>query len=95
MIGSSILRNSDRKFLDSYSRCSLRLFSCKTTKATANIYFQRFEVGMNKRKPFLLFERELALLVALQGKSSWKGGAGHGDVHWKDAITVSVTVDLF
>ena len=52
MIGSSILRNSDRKFLDNYSRCSLRLFSCKTTKATANIYFQRFEVSMNKRKPF-------------------------------------------
>ena len=48
MIGSSILRNSDRNFLDSYARCNLRLFSCKTTKATANIYFQKFEVGANQ-----------------------------------------------
>ena len=31
-----------------------------------------------------LFERELALLVALQGESSWKGG--WGDVHWKSLI---------
>ena len=38
----------------------------------------------NKRKP--IFERELALLVALQGESSWKGwGWGWGDIHWKDA----------
>ena len=35
----------------------------------------------------LIFERKLALLVALQGESSWKGGSGGGgDVHWKGAI---------
>ena len=36
------------------------------------------------------FERELALLVALQGKSIWKGGGGGaaaGGVHWKDATS--------
>ena len=33
-----------------------------------------------------IFERELALLVALQGESSWKGGsAAWGDSHRKDA----------
>ena len=35
-----------------------------------------------------IFERELALLVALQGESSWKGGAWRGDIHWKDAISI-------
>ena len=36
---------------------------------------------------YLLFERELALLVALQGESSRKGTAGGlEDIHWKDAI---------
>ena len=28
-----------------------------------------------------IFERELALLVALQGESSWKGGWGGVDIH--------------
>ena len=28
-----------------------------------------------------IFERELALLVALQGESIWKGGSAAGDVH--------------
>jgi len=32
-------------------------------------------------QPSHIFERELALLVALRGESSWKGG--HCDVHWK------------
>ena len=32
-----------------------------------------------------IFERELALLVALQGESSWKGGSAWGDSHRKDA----------
>ena len=44
MIGSSILRNSDKMFLDSYARCNLRMFSCKKTRARANTYFQKFEV---------------------------------------------------
>ena len=35
----------------------------------------------------LIFERELALLVALQGESSWKGWGGWGDIHWKDATS--------
>ena len=36
----------------------------------------------------MTIERKLALLVALQGESIWKGGsAGWGDVHQKDATT--------
>ena len=30
---------------------------------------------------FFFFERELALLVALEGESIWKGGSTGGDVH--------------
>lgn len=45
MIGSSIDRNSDKKITENYARCSLRLFSCKKTKARANVYFQKFEDG--------------------------------------------------
>ena len=33
------------------------------------------------QSPFL-FECELALLVALEGESIWKGGGSGGDVHW-------------
>ena len=32
-----------------------------------------------------IFVGELALLVALQGESNWKGGGGGGDDHLKDA----------
>ena len=37
---------------------------------------------------YKIFERELALLVALQGASSWKGGAWRGDIHWKNATSI-------
>ena len=49
-----------------------------------------FGCSMEKNLPVLelkdvfkedVFERELALLVALQGESIWKGCSGWGDVH--------------
>ena len=52
MIGSSILRNSDKMFLDSYARCNLRMFSCKKTRARANTYFQKFEVCITVTRKF-------------------------------------------
>ena len=42
----------------------------------------------------VVIERELALLVALQGESSWKGGGGHGDVHWKDVTSMWTEVSI-
>ena len=45
---------------------------------------------MNLAENDCIFERELALLVALQGESIWKGAsaaAGWGDIHWKDATS--------
>ena len=47
MIGSSIHRNSDKKFTENLSKCELNLFRCKTTKARANLYFQRFQVKLS------------------------------------------------
>ena len=44
LIGNALPRNSDREIVLSRATCSLRLFSCKTTKAKINVYFQRFEV---------------------------------------------------
>ena len=58
---------SDRKFLAvAQSTCQLQPISAKILVILKDY----------------IFERELALLVALQGASSWKGSSG-GDVHQK------------
>jgi hypothetical protein len=64
MIGSSILRNSDKMFLDSYARCNLRMFSCKKTRARANTYFQKFEVciTVTRKFPFNSYGRMKTLM---------------------------------
>ena len=55
----------------------LQLLICLLVKLEVVLLTLYFEI---------IFERELALLVALQGESSWKGGSGGGgDFHWKGA----------
>ena len=58
LIGNALPRNSDRQIVLSRATCSLRLFSCKTTKAKINVYFQRFEVRKKVEKQHLNFRAE-------------------------------------
>ena len=48
MLGSAIDRNSDNDVIEEYSKCNLRLFSCKTTNARADVYYQKFKARIRK-----------------------------------------------
>ena len=48
-------------------------YFCKVIQANGEGNVQLFTKSTN----FFIFERKLALLVALQGESSWKGGGTH------------------
>ena len=52
----------------------------ETTTLTISVF--KMQPMMTKGKNVYIFERELALLVALQGESIWKGGEGGGGDNW-------------
>ena len=62
-------------------------YCIEVRRVQAGVCYQ--QVRKNKSGVNYIFQCELALLVALQGESIWKGG---GDVHWRDATRMWAAV---